>query len=75
MLTRGARFAATAAEAAQSAGNAITCLPSPAISELVLAGPGGILEGLPKGGTWIEMSTNGRDEILRFEAMARTKAC
>jgi 3-hydroxyisobutyrate dehydrogenase len=36
----------------------------------VLAGPDGILAGLPRGGTWIEVSTLGRDEILRLAAIA-----
>ncbi len=39
----------------------------------MLVGPGGLLEGLPKGGTWIEMSTNGRDEIVRLAALASAK--
>lgn len=73
LVERGAKAAGSAADAARAAGNAITCLPSPVISELVLSGPGGLLEGLPAGGTWIEMSTNGRDEILRFESMAKAK--
>ncbi len=51
----------------------ITCLPSPAISEQVLAGSDGILAGLRPGGAWIEMSTLGRDEILRLAAKAAEK--
>jgi 3-hydroxyisobutyrate dehydrogenase len=59
-----------ATAAAAAAGNAITCLPSPQISEAVLSGRGGLLEGLPAGGSWIEMSTNGRDEIVQLAALA-----
>jgi len=70
LVTLGAIAAGSPAEAARQAGNAITCLPSPKVSEAVLTGPGGLLEGLPKGGTWIEMSTNGRDEILRLSEIA-----
>lgn len=66
----GAIAAQNPAEAAARAGNAITCLPSPKISEAVLAGPDGLLAGLPKGGTWIEISTNGRDEILYLADIA-----
>jgi 3-hydroxyisobutyrate dehydrogenase-like beta-hydroxyacid dehydrogenase len=66
----GGVAAATPAEAAARAGNAVTCLPSPAVSEAVLAGPRGLLDGLPSGGTWIEMSTNGREQILRLAAIA-----
>lgn len=73
LVALGATAAASPAEAAARAGNAITCLPSPAISELVLAGPDGLLSGLPAGGTWIEMSTNGRDEIVRLAAIARAR--
>ncbi|QDZ02004.1 NAD(P)-dependent oxidoreductase [Nitratireductor mangrovi] len=70
---KGAVACATPAEATRKAGNAITCLPSPAVSEAVLAGPDGLLDGLPTGGTWIEMSTNGRDEMLRLAALAAAR--
>ena len=70
LVAKGATAAGSPAEAAARAGNAVTCLPSPAVSEAVLAGPGGLLEGLPQGGTWIEMSTNGRDEIVRLSGIA-----
>jgi 3-hydroxyisobutyrate dehydrogenase-like beta-hydroxyacid dehydrogenase len=70
LVALGALAAASPADAARAAGHAITCLPSPAVSEAVLAGPAGLLEGLPPGGTWIEMSTNGRDEIVRLAAIA-----
>jgi 3-hydroxyisobutyrate dehydrogenase len=69
LVKLGAIAAASPAEAARAAGNAITCLPSPAVSEAVLTGPGGLIKGLPEGGTWIEMSTNGRDEIIRLAAV------
>ncbi|RWX62615.1 NAD(P)-dependent oxidoreductase, partial [Mesorhizobium sp. M4B.F.Ca.ET.089.01.1.1] len=60
LVALGASAVDSPAEAAARAGNAISCLPSPKVSETVLAGPGGLLEGLPAGGAWIEMSTNGR---------------
>jgi 3-hydroxyisobutyrate dehydrogenase-like beta-hydroxyacid dehydrogenase len=69
----GAKTHDSAASAARAAGNAITCLPSPKVSEAVLSGPGGILDGLPSGGTWIEMSTNGREEIIRLSEIAAAK--
>jgi 3-hydroxyisobutyrate dehydrogenase len=69
----GAKTHDSPASAARAAGNAITCLPSPKVSEAVLSGPGGILEGLPAGGTWIEMSTNGREEIIRLSEIAAAK--
>ena len=45
----------------------ITCLPSPAVSEAVLRA---ILPRMQSGATWIEMSTLGRDEVLRLAAVA-----
>jgi 3-hydroxyisobutyrate dehydrogenase len=73
LVAAGAKAAPSAAAAARAAGNAITCLPSPKVSEAVLTGPGGVLEGLPQGGTWIEMSTNGREEIIRLSQLAAAK--
>jgi len=73
LVALGATAAKSPAEAAAHAGNAITCLPSPKVSEAVLAGPDGLLQGLPAGGAWIEMSTNGRDEIVRLAALAAEK--
>ena len=73
LVALGATAANSPAEAAARAGNAITCLPSPAVSEAVLVGPDGLLAGLPSGGTWIEMSTNGRDEIIRLASLASAK--
>ena len=73
LVALGATAAASPADAAAKAGAAITCLPSPKISEAVLCGPDGLLAGLPEGATWIEMSTNGRDEIMRLAALAAAK--
>ncbi|RWD61757.1 MAG: NAD(P)-dependent oxidoreductase [Mesorhizobium sp.] len=73
LVALGATAATSPAQAAARAGNVITCLPSPKVSETVLAGSGGLLEGLPAGGSWIEMSTNGRDEIVRLAALAAAK--
>ncbi|WP_352709586.1 NAD(P)-dependent oxidoreductase [Mesorhizobium sp. M0130] len=70
LVLLGAEAANSPADAAARAGNAITCLASPKVSEAVLAGPDGLLEGLPSGGSWIEMSTNGQDEIVWLAALA-----
>jgi 3-hydroxyisobutyrate dehydrogenase len=69
----GAMPAASAAEAAAAAGKAITCLPSPTVSEAVLCGKDGLLDGLPGGGAWIEMSTNGRDDMLHLAELAAAR--
>lgn len=62
----GARWADTAPQVAQGVDAVITCLPSPMISEEVLS------EILPVMGDadWIEMSTLGREEILRLAGIA-----
>jgi 3-hydroxyisobutyrate dehydrogenase len=69
-LDLGATWADNPKAAAAGADAVLTCLPSPAVSEAVLTGPEGILAGLAKGGAWIEMSTLGRDEILRLAGRA-----
>ena len=48
----------------------ITCLPSPAAVSEVVAGADGIIAGLRRGGTWIEMSTNDPHELERLAALA-----
>jgi 3-hydroxyisobutyrate dehydrogenase len=70
---RGARSAATPSELAATVDVVITCLPSPGISEAVLVGERGILEGLRPGGTWIEMSTNDPEIIDRLAVAAEQK--
>ena len=63
----GAAWADTPAAAAEGADAVITCLPSPAVSEAVLSQ---MLPSMRPGATWIEMSTLGRDDILRLSAVA-----
>lgn len=70
-LALGARWADSPKTVAATSDAVVTCLPSPKVSEVVLAGPEGILAGLKSGGTWIEMSTLGRDEILALAAKAK----
>jgi 3-hydroxyisobutyrate dehydrogenase len=73
LLANGAHWADSPKAAAERSTAVVTCLPSPAVSEQVLAGSDGVLAGLRPGGTWIEMSTLGRDEILRLAAKAAEK--
>jgi 3-hydroxyisobutyrate dehydrogenase len=73
LLARGARWADSPKAVADASDAVITCLPSPTVSEKVLCGADGILAGLRSGGAWIEMSTLGRDEILRLAAKAAEK--
>jgi 3-hydroxyisobutyrate dehydrogenase len=51
----------------------VTCLPSPAVATAVVAGSDGVLETLRPGGTWIEMSTSDRHEVLRLAALAEER--
>jgi 3-hydroxyisobutyrate dehydrogenase len=73
LIAKGAAWADNPKVLAAQCDAVITCLPSPAVSEAVLTGADGILAGLAKGGTWIEMSTLGRDEIQRLAALAEAK--
>lgn len=66
----GGDWADVAAEAAAEADAVITCLPSPAVSEAVLAQ---ILPVMKPGADWIEMSTLGRAEMLRLAATAEAQ--
>lgn len=69
-LELGGHWAASPKDLAANCDAVITCLPSPAITERVLTGENGVLAGLKSGGTWIEMSTLGREEILRLAGIA-----
>ncbi|HET6621441.1 MAG TPA: NAD(P)-dependent oxidoreductase [Dongiaceae bacterium] len=73
LIAKGASWAETPKDLAAACDAVITCLPSPAASEAVLTGADGILAGLKKGGAWIEMSTLGRDEILRLAKLAEAQ--
>jgi 3-hydroxyisobutyrate dehydrogenase len=57
-LERGARLAASVADAASGADVLITMLPTPAAVEEVMLGAGGALHALPAGALWIDMSTS-----------------
>ena len=69
-LKAGAKWANSPKELAQQVDHVFTCLPSPAVSEKVLAQ---LLEGLKPGATWIENSTLGRDEVIRLSKVAAAK--
>ena len=70
LLANGATWADDPQSLAAEVDAVITCLPSPSVSEKVLAGPRGVLAGLRPGGAWIEMSTNGEAEALRLAGIA-----
>ena len=69
-LKDGASWADSPAELASKVDHVFTCLPSPTVSKKVLAQ---ILTTLKPGSTWIENSTNGRDEMIHLAGMAEAK--
>jgi 3-hydroxyisobutyrate dehydrogenase len=69
-LAMGATWADSAADVAAASDTVLTCLPSPAVSEAVLQQ---MLPAMRPGTTWVEMSTLGRDDILRLAAMAQAQ--
>jgi 3-hydroxyisobutyrate dehydrogenase len=67
LVAKGATLASSAEDLAASVDHVITCLPSPAVSERVLRN---ILPQMKPGSSWVEMSTLGRDEVLRLSSVA-----
>ncbi len=67
LVALGATLASSVESLAASADHVITCLPSPAVSEKVLRA---ILPHMKARASWVEMSTLGRDEVLRLAAVA-----
>jgi 3-hydroxyisobutyrate dehydrogenase len=69
----GAAWGASPKAVAEGADAVVTCLPSPKASDAVVTGADGILHGLERGGTWIEMSTTDLHEIQRVASLAAAK--
>jgi 3-hydroxyisobutyrate dehydrogenase len=67
LVAMGATLADCAEDLAGSVDHVITCLPSPAVSEKVLRA---ILPRMKPGASWLEMSTLGRDDVLRLAKVA-----
>ncbi|TAM98419.1 MAG: NAD(P)-dependent oxidoreductase [Rhizobiaceae bacterium] len=70
LVELGAEWAASPEALAGECDAVFTCLPSPKVSERVL---GEMLKTMRPGSAWIEMSTLGRDEILRLASIAEAK--
>jgi 3-hydroxyisobutyrate dehydrogenase len=70
LIGRGATWADSVYDLAKASEVVFTCLPSPAAVGHVVAGFAGVFESLAPGSTWIDMSTNDRDTVLRLGAMA-----
>jgi 3-hydroxyisobutyrate dehydrogenase len=69
LTASGATAAHSPREVAAASDCVITCLPSPQAVAAVVAGEDGIIEGLRRGGTWIDMSTNDAHELDRLAAL------
>ncbi len=67
LVARGAHWAQSVEALAGAVDHVITCLPSPAVSEVVVRQ---ILPAMRPGATWVEMSTLGRDDVLRLAKIA-----
>jgi len=70
LLADGAAWAASPREAGVGREVVITMLPTPRHVEQVLLGPDGLLEALPRGAVWIDMSTSVPDIADRVRALA-----
>jgi 3-hydroxyisobutyrate dehydrogenase len=73
LVAAGAEFAATPAEVAAGCDVVFTCLPSSRVIDRVITGETGVLAGLARSGTWIDNSTNDRDENLRLGALCEER--
>ena len=69
-VAAGAVLASSVSDLAGQVDHVFTCLPSPVVSEKVLRQ---ILATLKPGSTWLENSTNGRDEMVRLSGLAAEK--
>ena len=67
LVAMGAVLAPSVEVLAGEVDHVITCLPSPSISERVLWA---ILPHMKAGSSWVEMSTLGRDEVLKLAGVA-----
>lgn len=65
-LERGAKWADSPRQMAETCDVIITCLPSPAASASVLEAEDGVIAGLAPGKIWAEMSTTDEAEVLRL---------
>ena len=70
LLDLGAHWGPSVKAVAEQSDVVITCLPRPDIVNAVVTGEDGILAGLSKGKTWIDMSTSDSNEIKRLGAIA-----
>ena len=70
LVARGATWADSVYDLSKASEVVFTCLPSPAAVGHVVGDFAGVFESLAPGCTWIDMSTNDRDTVLRLGAQA-----
>lgn len=73
LAARGARLASSPADAARGAEVVVTMLANPAAVRTVLAGPGGVLEGLEPGAVVADMSTVDPATAREMAALVRER--
>jgi 3-hydroxyisobutyrate dehydrogenase len=73
LLSTGAGWAETPRALAGDCEAVITCLPSPAATDAVMAGPDGLLAGMAPGTLWLEMSTTSEADVIRHGEAVRAK--
>lgn len=72
LLAAGARWADSPAAVAAGAATVLTCLPSPDVVSAVVTGESGILHGIRRGSSWIDLSTTDPTEVGRLAVLALT---
>lgn len=72
LLESGVEWAESPKAVAESCRIVVTCLPTPAIVEQVIYGPGGLMSGWRKGDIYIDMSTNSPLTVRRIAEDARS---
>ena len=72
-LDKGAGWADSSREVAETCDTVITCLPSPEACSAVMEAPDGVLAGLSAGKVWMEMSTTDEAEVRRIGTLIDEK--
>jgi len=75
LVEAGARAADSPAAAAAAADVIITMVTDSADVEAVIAGPGGVLEGIRPGSTVVDMSTISPETERRLDGLLRARGC
>ncbi len=73
LISQGATECAIGRTLAEQADVVITCLPSPAVSAVVMEEPEGVLQGLSEGKIWLEMSSSDADEVRRLGKLVEAR--